>query len=174
MSNKTFTVAGVSTLNNVCKPRFSNEMEQRLAMLTYTEHTDIKLVELPAAMTKLEAVQHLQAHEAFQDEVSQAALAAFVAKNTPKAAGKRGRPMKLPTLAEVPTRENGKFLSKEAREAILQQMIADVIAAKEAARAKREARAAAKAAEAPAEAPVVEEAAEAPAEAPVVEEAAVA
>ena len=163
MSNKTFTVAGVSTLNGVTKPRFSNEMEQRLSMLTYTEHTDIKLVELPSAMTKLEAVQHLQAHEAFQDEVSQTALLAFVEKNSPKPARPRGRPVKLPTLADVPVRENGKFLSKEARNAMLQQMIADVIAEKEAARAKREARAAAKAAaaEVPAEAPVAEEAAEA-------------
>lgn len=147
MTNKTFTVAGVSTLNGVAKPRFSNEMEQRLAMLTYTEHTDIKLVELPDAMTKLEAVQHLLGHEAFQDEVSQTALLAYIEKNTPKAAGKRGRPMKLPTLADVPVRENGKFLSKVAREAILEQMIADVIAEKEAARVKREARAAAKAVE---------------------------
>jgi len=148
MTNKTFTVAGVSTLNGVAKPRFSNEMEQRLAMLTYTEHTDIRLVELPDAMSKLSAVQHLLGHEAFQDEVSQGALLAFIEKNTPKAAGKRGRPMKLPTLADVPTRANGKFISRAVREQMLEQLVTDAIAKKEAERAKREARAAAKAEEA--------------------------
>jgi hypothetical protein len=153
MTKMMFTVAGVSTLNGVVKPRFSNDMESRLAMLAQTDHTEIKLIELPEAMGKLEAVQHLQGIDAFQDEVTQAALAAYVEKNTPKAAGPRGRPLKLPTLDDVPARaENGVFLSKEARQAILDQMIADLVADKAAARAKREARAAAKADAAPADA----------------------
>lgn len=154
MNTKTYTVAGVSTLNGVTKPRFSNDFEKRLFMLEYTGHENIAIVELPTAMTKLEAVEHLKTLPAFQTEVAAAALAAYTDKNTPKAAGKRGRPMKLPTLADIPTRgENGAFLKREVREQMLADLIAETVAKKEAQKAKAAARAAAKAVNAaPAEA----------------------
>lgn len=142
-NTKTYTVAGVSTLNGVTKARFSNDFEKRLFMLGYTGHEDIKIVELEQGMTKVEAVEHLKTLPAFQDEVSQAALNAFTEKNTPKAAGQRGRPLKLPTLADVATRgENGAFLKREVRE----QMLADMIAEKLAQHAEKKAKAAARAA----------------------------
>lgn len=159
-TNKTFTVAGVSTLNGVTKPRFASDIKQRTFMLTYTEHTAIKLVELPCAMTKIEAVRHLQTLPEFADETSAAALNAFVSKATPKEPGKRGRPMKLPTLDDVPTRENGKFLSKQVREERLAALIEEAkakVAERAAARAARAAKKAAEATEAPAEAPAVTE-----------------
>jgi hypothetical protein len=147
MNTKTYTVAGVSTLNGTTKPRFSNDFEKRLFMLEYTGHENIAIVELPNAMTKMEAVEHLKTLPAFQNETAMSALEAFTAKNTPKAAGKRGRPMKLPTLADVPTHgEGGKFLSKETRLQMLDELIAETIAKKEAQKAKIAARAAAKAA----------------------------
>lgn len=159
-TNKTFTVAGVSTLNGVTKPRFASDIKSRTFMLTYTEHTAIKLVELPFAMSKLEAVRHLQTLPEFADETSAAALSAYVAKSEPKAPGKRGRPMKLPTLDDVPVRENGKFLSKAVRQERLEALIAEAKAAVAARAEARKARAeakAAKAAEAPAEAPAATE-----------------
>ena len=144
INSKTYTVAGVSTLNGVTKARFSNDFEKRMFMLEYSGHENIAIVELPDAMTKMESVAYLKTLPAFQTELAAAALDAYVEKNTPKAAGQRGRPMKLPTLAEIPTRSNGKFLSKEARLALLDQLIAGTVAKKAEQKAKVAARIAAK------------------------------
>lgn len=145
MTKNTFTVAGVSTLNGTAKVRFSNEIAARVKMLAYTGHTDIALVELSGELTKLEAAQELQGHADMQGDVAQAAIADYIAKNTPREPAPRGRPVKLPTLADVPTRENGKFIAKAVREQMLEQLIADTLAAKAEAAEKRRARAAKKA-----------------------------
>ena len=158
MTNNTFTIAGVSTLNGIAKVRFSNHLEQRMAMLAYSGHIDITLVELSGELTKLEAAQELLGRDEMQDDKQQAAIATFIEKNTPRQSAPRGRPFKLPTLDDVPTRENGKFIAKAVREQMLEQMIADAIAEKEAAAEKRKARAAKKADEAAVA--VVEEAVE--------------
>jgi hypothetical protein len=146
MTQNTFTVAGVSTLNGTAKVRFSNDIEQRMFMLSYSGHTDIALVELSGELSKLDAAIELQGRAEMQSEVQQAAIADYIEKNTPRPAAPRGRPIKLPTLADVPTRANGKFIAKAVREQMLEQLIADTVAEKEAAAAKRKARAEAKAA----------------------------
>jgi len=64
MSNdKTFTVAGTATnADGTVKVRFANDLVARIKILNKNNCTNINLVELPRAMTKLEALQHLQAH----------------------------------------------------------------------------------------------------------------
>ena len=57
---KTFTVAGTATQNGVTKARFANDLVARIKILNKAGCTDINLVELPQAMTKLEALQYLQ------------------------------------------------------------------------------------------------------------------
>jgi len=58
---KTFTIAGTSTLDGVVKNRFANgTVKVREQILTRNGHTAIKLVELPQAMTKAEAVAFLE------------------------------------------------------------------------------------------------------------------
>jgi hypothetical protein len=144
-TNNTYTVAGVSTKNGLTKARFSNDLATRLYHLGYSEHENILVVELPTAMTKMEAALHLKTLPEFQTELASTAIEDYIQKNTPKEPGQRGRPMKLPTLADIPTRgEDNRFLSKEARLALLAQLIADTIAKKEAAKAKIAARIAAK------------------------------
>ena len=144
-NTNTYTVAGVSTKNGVTKARFSNDLETRLYHLGYSEHENIVVVELPVAMTKMDAALHLKTLPEFQTELAAAAIDAYIEKNTPKEPGQRGRPMKLPTLADIPTRgEDNRFLSKEARLALLDQLIADTLAKKAAAKAKIAARIAAK------------------------------
>ena len=143
---KTFTVAGVSTLNGTAKVRFSNDIEQRMFMLTYSGHTDITLVELSGELSKLDAAIELKDAETMQGENEQAVIAAFIEKNTPREAAPRGRPVTLPTLADIPLRINGKFAKKIVREEMLEQLIADTLLAKAEASAKRKARADAKAA----------------------------
>lgn len=59
-SEKLFTVAGTATQDGVTKARFANDMVARVKILSKAGCTNINLVELPRAMTKLEALQHLQ------------------------------------------------------------------------------------------------------------------
>jgi len=61
MNEKTFTVAGTATnANGTVKVRFANDLVARIKILNKNNCTKINLVELPRAMTKLEALQHLQ------------------------------------------------------------------------------------------------------------------
>lgn len=58
-TNKTFAVAGVSTLNGKTKIRFANDV-MRIKILAKNGHTDVELIDLPHAMTKSEIVQHMK------------------------------------------------------------------------------------------------------------------
>tara|TARA_B110000503_G_C7000819_1_gene351446 strand:+ start:111 stop:422 length:312 start_codon:yes stop_codon:yes gene_type:complete len=56
MSSKLFTIAGTSTLKGTVKFRFATgTVKHRTLVLTRNDHTDIKLFELPTAMSKAEA-----------------------------------------------------------------------------------------------------------------------
>jgi hypothetical protein len=85
MTNKTFTIAGMSTLNGVVKVRFANKLAERIKVLTKNEHTDIHLIDLGTALTKENCVKALAAHNDFKDAEAQALFTAFLAKSEPKA-----------------------------------------------------------------------------------------
>jgi hypothetical protein len=55
----TFTVAGVSTQYGITKVRFANDLASRVKLLSKGGHSPLELMELPKAMTKAEACQHL-------------------------------------------------------------------------------------------------------------------
>jgi hypothetical protein len=55
----TFTVAGVSTHYGITKVRFANDLASRVKLLSKSGHSPLELMELPEAMTKAEACQHL-------------------------------------------------------------------------------------------------------------------
>jgi hypothetical protein len=55
----TFTVAGVSTQYGITKVRFANDLASRVKLLSKGGHSPLELIELPKAMTKAEACQHL-------------------------------------------------------------------------------------------------------------------
>ena len=58
--DKLFTVAGTATNpNGTAKARFANDLVARIKILNKAGCTDINLMELPKAMTKLEALQYL-------------------------------------------------------------------------------------------------------------------
>jgi hypothetical protein len=60
-TEKTFTVAGTATnADGTVKVRFANDLVARIKILNKNNCTNINLTELPKAMTKLEALQHLQ------------------------------------------------------------------------------------------------------------------
>jgi len=58
-TDKKFAVVGVSTHEGKTKVRFANDT-MRVKILQKNGHTDVDIVELPAEMTKAEAVQHLK------------------------------------------------------------------------------------------------------------------
>ena len=58
---KLFTVAGTATNSDgTVKVRFANDLVARIKILNKNKCTNINLIELPRAMSKLEALQHLQ------------------------------------------------------------------------------------------------------------------
>jgi len=60
-TEKMFTVAGTAkNADGTVKARFANDLVARIKILNKAGCTDINLVELPQAMTKLEALKHLQ------------------------------------------------------------------------------------------------------------------
>jgi hypothetical protein len=58
--NKLFTVAGTATNpDGTTKARFANDLVARIKILNKAGCSNVNLVELPRAMTKLEALEHL-------------------------------------------------------------------------------------------------------------------
>jgi hypothetical protein len=55
-----FKVTGISTLNDQTKVRFANDLVSRVKILNKDGHTDINLIELPAALSKADCVKHLK------------------------------------------------------------------------------------------------------------------
>jgi len=76
-TDKLFTVAGTSALNGVTKVRFAND-QMRVKVLAKSGHTDINLVELPEAMTKVDAVKFIKNLDEFTNVVEQVAIADYL------------------------------------------------------------------------------------------------
>ena len=79
---KSFDVVGVSTLNGKTKLRFANGIKRRAMVLARNGHEDVRLVELPEGKDKAGAALALAAHADFQDEATQAVIAAWFAKRS--------------------------------------------------------------------------------------------
>jgi DNA gyrase/topoisomerase IV subunit A len=73
MTDKTFTVAGTSKHAGAYKVRFANDL-MRTKNLTKSGHTDIILVELPQAMSKLDAIKHIATLDEFDNVGSKSAI----------------------------------------------------------------------------------------------------
>lgn len=85
-TDKLFTVAGTSKLDGEYKVRFANDV-LRIKVLSKHGHEDITLVELPNAMTKIEAVRFIKTVDEFSGVAAQAAIADYLDRNdeAPKA-----------------------------------------------------------------------------------------
>ena len=81
-TDKTFAVAGVSTLAGKTKIRFANDT-MRIKILSKNGHTDVDLIELPHAMTKAEIAQHLISIEYGKGNTAVEAAVAYVVKKNP-------------------------------------------------------------------------------------------
>jgi hypothetical protein len=72
LTEKLFTVAGIATDKGITKVRFANDLVARIKILNKAGCTNINLFELPHAMTKLEALQHMQAMGTFEGDATEA------------------------------------------------------------------------------------------------------
>lgn len=87
MHNNTYTVVGISTLNNAVKLRFANNLPQRIATLARNGHREVKLVQCDVPMRREGCVRYAMQHEQFVgDIIAQALFASFLAKYEPRAA----------------------------------------------------------------------------------------
>jgi hypothetical protein len=74
MSKTTFKVAGITTHNGNSKVRFTDDMVRRVKQFSKGGASRIDLIELPTEMTKIEALQYLQAHADYQSPDDQALI----------------------------------------------------------------------------------------------------
>ena len=81
MTQKTFEVAGTSTINGVTKVRFANDYVGRFKILVKNGHDNIELMELGEKMTKADICKVLMAHPNYQSEYQQSAISEFVVRN---------------------------------------------------------------------------------------------
>ncbi len=92
MNEKLFLYAGVSCVKHEYKVRFAND-EKRIKALEKDGQTDVRLVNLPEAMTKDAAVSFIKTLDVFQDDDAQAAFHDYeaVVVREPKARVKKER-----------------------------------------------------------------------------------
>ena len=119
MTDKTFSIAGVSTLKGECKIRFANDM-MRVKVLAKGGHYDIDLMPLIEPMTRDDAAAYLlRINFDNGNAVVRAALEAYASEDKPKAAPKaapsieaiRARAPKNPVTAaaDAPELEDAPF-----------------------------------------------------------------
>lgn len=72
---KTFKVAGITVHNESTKVRFTDDMVRRIKQFTKGGATRCDFVELPAEMTKVEALKYLASLDQFKSAADQATIA---------------------------------------------------------------------------------------------------
>jgi hypothetical protein len=116
-TDKLFTVAGVSKLDGEYKVRFANDV-LRIKVLAKHGHEDITLVELPEAMTKLDAVNFIKTVDEFENASAQAAIADYLDAKTPKATAKVAAPKaKAPAKAPKAAKSTAKVDTSDLEDA---------------------------------------------------------
>lgn len=97
-TDKLFTVAGTSKLAGEVKCRWANDV-MRVKVLAKSGHEDITLIELPTAMSKIDAVKFIQSLDEFQGSAEQAAIGDYLDRkqDKPAPAAKAVAPAKTAT-----------------------------------------------------------------------------
>jgi hypothetical protein len=100
-TDKLFTVAGISKLNGEYKIRFANDI-MRIKVLAKSGHEDIRLADLEASLTKMDAARVILGMEDFADAIAQSTITEYIEENTPKTAVKaKAAPAKAPVKAKA-------------------------------------------------------------------------
>lgn len=138
MTDKTYTVAGISTLNGKTKVRFANDVVARTKQLIAAGHEDVNLVELPEALSKADAALYLKDHIDFSEDYEQLAVIDYLVRN--KVIESTDTVSELETAtddvvdpsvipdeiwAQIPKRnDKGHFIKKEVREEMARELMA--------------------------------------------------
>ena len=127
MADQTFTMAGISAHNGNAKVRFANDMVRRIKLfLKGKAPADrVDFIELPTAMTKIEALKYLQAHEQFQSAADQATIADTLADKV-KEASKGEVKVRTPKAKAKPSLENIKARAKKVAPVTAEEVVAVV------------------------------------------------
>lgn len=96
-AEKLFTFAGTSWCNGDHKVRHATRAD-RIKELDKTGHTDIILIELPSAMTRVAAAEFIKTIPEFADELNQTTIDSFIAK---QAGNQEPKEPKAPKAAKV-------------------------------------------------------------------------
>jgi hypothetical protein len=81
-TDKTYSVAGVSSHNGEYKVRFANDI-MRIKILAKNGHEDIRLAQFDEPLTKIQAVLEISKMDEFQDVVAKSAIHDYLAENSP-------------------------------------------------------------------------------------------
>ena len=124
MANLTqvFKVAGITTHGDSTKVRFTDDLVRRIKQFSKGGASRIDLMELPTAMTKIEALKYMQAHADFQSPSDQATIADSLEDRTKES--KKGEVKASKSTA--PTLDAIKARGKVARKDVT---AADILAA---------------------------------------------
>ena len=129
--SKTFTHAGVSTLDGVTKVRFCNDA-LRQKVLIKNGHTNIDIIELMSPMLKEDIVAYLISIDFAQGNATvQAALEQALDKRSPQAANKErkgNKEAKKPKKAPAPKPTMESIKAKVAKATATKTTKAEVIA----------------------------------------------
>ena len=101
-TDKLFTVAGTSNLDGVFKCRFANDT-LRIKVLAKSGHSDITLIELPEAMSKVDAVKFIKTVDEFAGAAEQSAIADYLDRKDEKPA-KVAAPKAKATAVKAPAK----------------------------------------------------------------------
>lgn len=107
MTDKLFNVCGVSTLNGETKVRFANDV-MRIKVLAKNGHTDIQLVELPEAMSKVDAARFISELDEFQTPEAQMAVSEYLGKNVKEDKPAKAKVAKAVAAVKVPKAKKAK------------------------------------------------------------------
>jgi len=122
MAKDTFKVAGITTHGDSTKVRFTDDLVRRVKQFSKGGASRIDLIELPSAMTKIEALKYLQSHEDFQSASDQATISDSIADRT-KEASKGEVKVKSKT---APSLENIKARAKKTKEVSAEEILKEV------------------------------------------------
>jgi hypothetical protein len=125
MADQTFKVAGITVHNGNAKVRFTDDMVRRIKQFSKGGATRVDFIELPSAMTKVEALKYLQAHADFQTEADQATLADTLADKV-KEASKGEVKVRTPKARAKPSLDSIKARAKKVAPVTAEEVVAVV------------------------------------------------
>jgi len=122
MADQTFKVAGITVHNGNAKVRFTDDMVRRIKQFSKGGATRVDFVELPAEMTKVEALKYLQAHADFKSDADQATIADTLADKV-KEASKGEVKVRAPKAKAKPSLDSIKARAKKVAPVALEASV---------------------------------------------------